>query len=330
VTLHGFTVKRDSLKIRENLQEESPAKKRSMVLPSITTIRQQLKLYISADTHQHVSPQIQSRQSPASQGPSPSLSGIVLPRNVTDKAPGDCLWEDVCHFIDPFLNIYEDYHIRELMEKSRSLPFQLQYRLLSPDFLGLLVSEWRTFPDCAFMIQDNNERSIQSFVHNVNLIAVNVVKNETNGAKQFRVISEPVVYPLTKNCLSDEAVVKSNPEVNFCEVLDAHRQVKILLEVKGTDTYPYRLINGEPMISQLLQQVALSRVSKLWKGTILAGLATHGEWNLFVISDCSFQDKGDLKLRVGKYYRLAIPTECCEVYISDLVSFISSYLLNPA
>ena len=63
------------------------------------------------------------------------------------QAPGDCLWEDVCHFIDPFLNIYEDYHIRELMEKSRSLPFQLQYRLLSPDFLGLLVSEWRTFPD---------------------------------------------------------------------------------------------------------------------------------------------------------------------------------------
>ena len=80
---------------RKFTRGKSPAKKRSMVLPSITTIRQQLKLYISADTHQHVSPQIQSRLSPASQGPSPSLSGIVLPRNVTDKV-STCILIDVC------------------------------------------------------------------------------------------------------------------------------------------------------------------------------------------------------------------------------------------
>ena len=202
----------------------------------------------------------------------------------------------------PVRKTYDEFLEHGIMKNLVSVPFQCRNRLLNPTYLGRLVDEWHTLYLHKSRIQwDDDECSIQPIIHNILLVAVQCVRRSSRGA----------VYTRSSDCY---------------EVIHMNDDLKVLIEVKGTCTYPYRLIEGARPMSQLLQQVALARLSGQWKNKVLAGLATHDEWNLFVIADCSKEPQAALLLEVVKHFSFSIAARSYDLHISDLVSFFVSYL----
>ena len=248
---------------------------------------------------------------------------------ISIQAPGACDWSDVCQFIHPSCSTYDGFLSCGILPHLTSVPFQCLTRIMPPCDLARLVSTWQAPAMLKGMVQDDDERAIQPFIHNVLETAATLAQRESHCTRYFSVLYEPALYRGTsKRRVSDEEVCE-NKRRKFCEVVDAKGALRILIEVEGTKKYPSRLVNGELMMSQLLQQVALARVSGFWQGFLLAGVVTRSEWNLFVLLDCTSGDRNDLRLKVIKFYSVNIVQETCEYFISDLVSLLHGYLLEP-
>jgi hypothetical protein len=288
---------KDSSDAPHRLEMKSHGKNRKF--PSLSSMR---KHYLSSLDGTDVPKDPPSPEFPAPLSSPPTAFGFVLPLNVMNMAPGGCKWEHIRSFMFPVRKTYDEFLEHGIMKNLVSVPFQCRNRLLNPTYLGRLVDEWHTLYLHKSRIQwDDDERSIQPIIHNILLVAVQCVRRSSRGA----------VYTRSSDCY---------------EVIYMNDDLKVLIEVKGTCAYPYRLIEGARPMSQLLQQVALARLSGQWKNKVLAGLATHDEWNLFVIADCSKEPQAALLLEVVKHFSFSIAARSYDLHISDLVSFFVSYL----
>lgn len=149
---------------------------------------------------------------------------------------------------------------------------------------------------------EDNERMIQPAIHSILQYAATVVQRNTG--RVFTVQSEPVIMDSYKFLRSGEAVLES--------IKSASQTIRVLVEVKGTGTFPYGFTPGkdfQSLMCQLLQQVALALVAGKWNDEILAAAATADMWYLMQITDDSKYMNSPVKLSIRDilYHSVNIP-----------------------
>ena len=112
----------------------------------------------------------------------------------------------------------------------------------------------------------------------------------------------------------------------------------ILLEVKGSEKISHHLKGerGEHIFSQMLQQVALALLSRMWKRELLCGVVTSTDWYLFKVHDVSSQGSSEaIRLEIDSMYvhcirplmrhweRVSIPPS-----LENLAKFFVGYLAS--
>ena len=153
---------------------------------------------------------------------------------------------------------------------------------------------------------DDNARMIQPIIHSILIEAA--TKAQTLWKRDFRVIADPIIMESWKYLRSDEAVVEA---VKLATKVDT---IKILVEVKGTETFPYGFKpkrDFKNVISQLFHQTALALVAQKWTDEILVAAATFDHWYFMHIHDVSESVLSDVKLDVhgmSLSHAIAVPT----------------------
>ena len=144
---------------------------------------------------------------------------------------------------------------------------------LDERLLQLIQKEWA---GSEWLPRHDNERQVQPIIHAMLHCAVDAAVRSSVPGTDYIVVSEPAVVKDLEGRVSDEAVLQTIAQNGL---------IRILLEVKGTNVFPYKFSSGQRVFSQLVQQVALALKSKLWERKLMCGISTRGKWYLFRIID---------------------------------------------
>ena len=167
----------------------------------------------------------------------------------------------------------------------------------SQDILRMVQRFWKA---SELEPRHDNERQLQPVIHLMLDCAAQAAQNASPD-KLYYVCSEPAIMKGREDRLSDEALV---------EVISEGDRMRVLLEVKGTNVFPTNFHqSGEKAFSQLIQQVALSLESKLWKEDIMCGVVIRNTWYLFKIKEKTVGDKIVLDVVESAFSRLQEPSK---------------------
>ena len=159
----------------------------------------------------------------------------------------------------------------------------------------------------------NDERVLIPFIHLVLFAAA-----KSMPGRKYDVIATPLVVSGSDDTTSHMAMFET-------VMIMQGNVLRVLLEVKGTGTYPYGL-EGERAkrcLAQLFQQVALSHASGLWENSLLCGLVTSMEWNFFQVQ---IRSSWPFQMFVTKFHTHKVDKDRPVESVKDLVAFIMAYL----
>jgi hypothetical protein len=190
---------------------------------------------------------------------------------VKDKAPGDCMWEDVCHFM-------------LMAHKGKPTGGSFGEYLDSLDFHSLPICDGNPFPcgpseELMFRVPGKFEeaalntsdvRNLHRPIHSILELVVEHLNGYDYSEVKFLASSGPALNEVVYQCISEKECL-----------------VRMLLVMHEPETYPYGLrsthARAQPSLSGMLQQVAMSYKSCQWKDKIMCGLVTNTEWNFFEV-----------------------------------------------
>ena len=186
------------------------------------------------------------------------------------------MWDDVKHYVSGPNDTFHTF-VKSLQFNSILTNYSESFNINQRDYEKVLMDLH------AYKVLDrnNDEKGAQAFVHSILQCAAFNLNQRYSELNKFFVQTEPRVLSLYSDRVSDEAVMRTiylNKDI-MC----------LLVEVKGTISYPYGLQpypRAASCMSQLIQQLALSRYSALWKDEIICGIVSAIEWNLFKVK-CS-------------------------------------------
>lgn len=202
--------------------------------------------------------------------------------------------------------------------------------LPSEDFTENMKAYWK---GSTLVSRHDNERMVQPFLHHILIEATKMAQREASN-RSFAAVAEPIIMGNAENRVADEAVFEQiNSDVKVTSTIECISEgncLRVLLELKGTHVFPYNITAkaAEAACSQLLQEVALARHSKMWQSDLLCGIATLDCWYLFEVKSSHVDGKFQLELHSCYKQRLDGNGNSYIESANKLAHFLKEFLIQ--
>ena len=136
-----------------------------------------------------------------------------------------------------------------------------------------------------------DERMIQPVIHSTLLCAAGSARENTECDHDFNATTDSQL-PLFMSF-----------QITASESVVDGKAYRILVEIKGTGTFPYNLActDGlDPLFCQVMQLAALALINQKWHAELLYAAVTADKWYLFNIEDISEHTQSEVKLHIRR------------------------------